>query len=271
VIGAIACVDPVDDLAGRLRRERGLGGGSFVAALVAHGIVAIALPVLGARTPHGKAPALPTEMIDVQLQRPPEPPSQPPAPMVETPDTPTPSKPVGRTAMARPAATTQTVPAQAAAVLTSKPDPGGPVDLSDTFVVASAVAYAGGTTSANGTSSSAAPRGGLPGDAGARDETRLLKAGVDRSRRATIFDGPQWTCPFPVEADQDQVDQATVEIRVKVAADGTPADVAVLRDPGYGFAREARRCALSKPWSPALDREGSPVESAVVVNVHFDR
>jgi protein TonB len=44
-----------------------------------------------------------------------------------------------------------------------------------------------------------------------------------------------------------------------------------VRDPGTGFGREARRCALRKRWSPALDRAGRPTAGAAVVNVRFVR
>jgi protein TonB len=269
VSATVTCCDPLEHLVDRLRRERGVGGVSLVAALAAHVILAIALSSLAARASHAKAPSLVTEIVDVELPALPPPSSEPP---VESPETPALSKPA-RTTMPRPAAAAPTVQAQAAAVLTSSPDPNGPVDLSDTFVVGSAVAYAGGTTSPNGTGASAVHGGGSPGDAGARNQPApgSPAAGADRSRRAAIYGGGQWSCPFPAEADRDLTNQATVEIRVRVGADGTPRDVAVLQDPGHGFAREAQRCAVSKRWSPALDREGSPVESTVVVNVHFER
>ena len=62
-----------------------------------------------------------------------------------------------------------------------------------------------------------------------------------------------------------------VTIRVTIQADGAPKDVEMLRDPGHGFAEEARRCALGKRWSPALDYEGRPVEVTMTVNARFDR
>ena len=62
-----------------------------------------------------------------------------------------------------------------------------------------------------------------------------------------------------------------VTIQVSVNASGTATKVVVLRDPGSGFARQARRCALEKQWNPGLDHDGIPTFGSTVVNVRFDR
>jgi outer membrane biosynthesis protein TonB len=81
----------------------------------------------------------------------------------------------------------------------------------------------------------------------------------------------QWDCPFPEEADDAGVDHAVVTLRVEVGGDGTVQSVRATSDPGHGFAREARRCAMSKRWSAGLDRAGNPANAVALVNVRFDR
>jgi protein TonB len=239
----------------------------LVAALLVHGTVAVILPVRAAHRPDDVASERVTEIVDVELPPPAAAPTPPATPAVEPAVT---APPVGHLGTRRQAARVPAVPAQAAEVLTSKPDPNEPVDLSGTFVIGSALKYTGGTTSAGGTNSSATYGLGSWGDAGEREGARPSVA-PDRSRRPTMTGSSLWNCPFPQEADQDHVDRATVGVQVTIDADGVPKSVSVVRDPGHGFAREAQRCALGKRWEPALDREGSRVESTVPINIHFDR
>jgi protein TonB len=83
--------------------------------------------------------------------------------------------------------------------------------------------------------------------------------------------GLRWDCPFPEEAEQADIDDAVVGLDVHVAADGSVTSTRVLSDPGHGFARQARRCALAKRWQPGLDRAGRPTAQSVLVNVRFVR
>jgi periplasmic protein TonB len=94
---------------------------------------------------------------------------------------------------------------------------------------------------------------------------------VDRSRAARLAGGSAWDCPFPVEADDAGIDHAVVSLRIEVGVDGHMLSASAVRDPEHGFAREARRCALSKRWSVGLDRRGQPINSTTIVNVRFDR
>ncbi len=166
-------------------------------------------------------------------------------------------------------------PAQAGKVLTAEPDPNEPVDLTgNTIVTGNADSYAGGTTTANGTSATAV-RGlaspvGVPGGTGA-PTAAPAPAGPDRSHAAILGGGKEWNCPFPPEADAAQVDEARVELEVQIRADGVAGTVNVLKDPGYGFGRAARQCALRQRHTPALDHEGSSIASTIKVNVHFSR
>jgi protein TonB len=62
-----------------------------------------------------------------------------------------------------------------------------------------------------------------------------------------------------------------VTLEVNVDAAGRLAKVAIVRDRGHGFGREASRCATGRRWTPALDRDGSPVGGTITINVRFDR
>jgi len=95
---------------------------------------------------------------------------------------------------------------------------------------------------------------------------------IDRSRPAAIVHGESWswTCPWPAEADA--IDDAVVVVKVTVDTAGRASRVEVMADPGYGFGREARRCALREAYTPALDREGrAVVETTQPIRVRFAR
>jgi periplasmic protein TonB len=93
---------------------------------------------------------------------------------------------------------------------------------------------------------------------------------ADRSRPAALLGGLTWNdCPLPGEAEDEGIEHATVQLRLKLSADGRVDGAEVVADPGYGFAREAMRCARQKRFSPALDREGRPVATSQLVVVRF--
>jgi protein TonB len=143
------------------------------------------------------------------------------------------------------------------------------VDFGDSFVVGNAASHAGGVSANAGTSKQAlydakAQAGGVSGGTGKNPL-------ADASRAPALASGLHWDCPFPVEADAAGIDAALVGLRVEVAADGRVREARALSDPGHGFAREARRCALSKRWAPGLDRTGNPTVAIAMVNVRFER
>jgi periplasmic protein TonB len=121
----------------------------------------------------------------------------------------------------------------------------------------------------------ASPQRTQPIPEDAPDEIELAAIGgstrSDRSRSPMLAGNGQWDCPFPSEAARAGVDSAIVTLRVEVTADNQIESVIVLRDPGDGFGREARRCALSKRWQAGLDREGRAAHRTTVVSVHFQR
>src|SRR6202000_2770084 len=83
-----------------------------------------------------------------------------------------------------------------------------PLDFTGSaFVVGSGTSYAGGTTTARGTSK--APVSGVVAPNGHGDG----QAAVRSRARAVSIDQDSWNCPWPAEADARQVDQETVVLR----------------------------------------------------------
>lgn len=97
--------------------------------------------------------------------------------------------------------------------------------------------------------------------------------GPDRSAPAGIVGASSWSnCPFPPEADADQIDQAVVQLVVTVRPDGSAAAVKVVSDPGHGFGKSARQCALSRRYTAALDRDGNATTGTTPpIKVRFTR
>jgi protein TonB len=282
-VGALAAAggapSPYDD---PMSRVLGLDSQSSSAiAWLGYGLGAIAL-MLGlmvavrivslvvAMTDYAPSSVTAPQEIDVEEAPPPPP---PPAALPEPEAKPEPAPPPPR-ANPREAPPPPAAPAQAGKVLTAEPDPNEPVDLTgNTIVTGNAEAYAGGTTASNGTSTTAvrglARPGGVAGGKGVT-QAAPVAAGPDRARRASPVNH-DWNAPFPPEADVAQIDEAFVTLEVDVRADGTPAAVRIVRDPGNGFGREARRYAMTQRFRTALDHDGNPIPSTATVPVHFSR
>ncbi len=92
----------------------------------------------------------------------------------------------------------------------------------------------------------------------------------DKSRAVQLLGGSA-NCPFPPEADADQIDQAQATIQITVRPDGSVLSASVLADPGHGFGRAARICMLGKRFQPALDKTGAPTVASIPVHVNFTR
>lgn len=172
-------------------------------------------------------------------------------------------------------------PVQAAKILTAAADPDKVEDLTDQGIVSgdALAGPLGGQSSAAGTSDKishnpAVSLTGKPGGTGTADaRPPPPPPKQDLSRPAGIIGGASWSnCPFPDEADTDQIDFAQVTLIVTVRADGSPQSVQVTGDPGHGFGRSARMCALARKYNAGLDRDGNPTTmSTPPIRVTFSR
>jgi protein TonB len=143
-----------------------------------------------------------------------------------------------------------------------------PVDLTGAaFVVGGAATFPGGVTAAQGTGAKPGTAATMP-NAGPGPE----RAHAPSRARPVSLDQAAWSCPWPAEADAEQVNEKTVVLRVRVRADGHADAVDVLSDPGFGFGVAARGCALATRFEPARDAEGRPIPAlSAPIRVHFYR
>jgi protein TonB len=158
-----------------------------------------------------------------------------------------------------------TPPVQAGKLVASMAEP---VDFTGmAFVVGSGPSYAGGTTTASGTSRTPGTSTAPPGATSVLRDNR-----VPNLSRPVSLDQAAWTCPWPDQADAQQIDEQTVVIRARVRADGRVDNVDVLSDPGFGFAQAARFCALRTHFEPAREALGQPIVAfSPPIRVHFFR
>jgi periplasmic protein TonB len=264
--GAAVYDDPMSKVLGLDAKTSGFaawfGFTSGSTALLA-GLMALASVIAVMHAARARSEALAAEEIEIIKEDPPPPPPQKEEAKPEP--APPPPRPVAHETPPPPPA-----PAQAAKVLAQEPDPNDPVDLTgNTIVQGNADSYAGGFTTSTGRSATAV--NAMPSPTGVVGGTGPVKAaGPDRSRRASLG-GKDWNTPWPSEADAVQMDEASVMIEVDVRADGTAGAVRVLKDPGYGFGREARRYALTQHYEPALDHDGNAIPQTIGFKVHFTR
>jgi protein TonB len=220
------------------------------------------------------------ETYDIDMTKPPPEPETPPAPPPEEakPEPKEAPPPVTHAPKEEPPPPAPAA-AQAGAVLTQAPDPKEPVDLTGQgFVTGPGTSYAGGVTQQGGTSESAvydrnARAGGVPGGRGtAVGGPPPPPPGPDRSKPAGLSGSSEWKCPWPSEADAEQIDEAYVSVQVATRPDGSAERVTVVSDPGHGFAREARLCALRERYNSALDHDGNPIPGMTkAFRIHFER
>ncbi len=78
-------------------------------------------------------------------------------------------------------------------------------------------------------------------------------------------------CPFPPEADKAAIDGAFVVLEADIDATGHARAVRVIRDPGHGFGRVARECALAATFEPAHDGHGVAIDEVLQFRVTFTR
>ncbi len=172
-------------------------------------------------------------------------------------------------------------PAEAGKVLTAEPDPDEPLDLTGDvgFVTGTGERYVGGVTASAGTGKKAvynraASPEGVPGGKGKAPAPRRppIPPGPDLSRSVKAAPGNRLaSCPWPPEADIEQINFMRVTVVVTTDPSGKPTAANVPNDPGHGFGRAARRCVLRERFSPALDRGGNAISSSAAVSLTFKR
>jgi outer membrane biosynthesis protein TonB len=234
---------------------------ALLVALFVHAAMGGAAAVQHVAAAHPATAAHPQIVATLQRQAPPAPPPPPPEP-------PRPKAPAQARAPRAPAKGPPPAPAQAGRVIAQAPSPSGPADLTGfDLVVGQGESYAGGYSSAKGTSREAvadpsATAGGVP-DAPPRSP--------DLSRPASPL-RRDWACAWPDQAQDSDLRDARATIRVSVGEDGAPAKVEVLSAPPGGFADAARRCAEREQYHAAFDSLGRPIAGTTnLFNVHFLR
>ncbi len=247
------------------RERRGRMAAALVAALAAHAVLLLA--VRGTEGSHATKPPLQMEarVYELDVAAPAPPPMVPPPPeraVVE--------RHARATEIRDRAATPARTPSvgRAASVVAAEPDPGVPLDLTgDAIVTGQATAYAGGVTAAAGISAApgrAGPATTVAGDA-------VVATAIDRASPVSL-ESEKWSCPWPPEADSEQIDEQTVILRVVVDASGAAEKATVLADPGHGFGPAAVACALRTRFVPARGRGGEAVRSrSPPIRVRFTR
>ena len=154
-------------------------------------------------------------------------------------------------------------PAQAAQLAAAAPAPADFTGMA--FVVGSGATYAGGATTSHGTSRTPATGDVASGGTG-------TGGAVESRSRLVSLDEAAWSCPWPAEADAQQVNEQTVVLRAAVRSDGRAERVDVVADPGFGFGAAARQCALATRFEPARDPSGQPIAAlSPPIRVHFVR
>jgi protein TonB len=231
-----------------------LGAGIVHGAAVGRGLASLFQVAAFAQSIQFKVIERQRAMYDIDMSEPEKPPEKPPEPEEE----PEKAQPKAQREAAEPPP-----PAQAGKVLTSEPDPDEPVDFTgDGFVQGDGEKYVGGTTSSTG-SSKVAVKGPAKPDSTAPVTNKPVgpattEPAVDKSRPPRPS-STNWNCGFPPEADFDQIDYATVQLAVTVGTDGRAKSVSIMSDPGHGFGRLARSCAMRMTYQVGYDKAGNPV------------
>jgi protein TonB len=287
--GELAPFDPLDRVWYETRRENrvgmalGLAGALFLhGASAAHGFTALldleAFSIVVKDAVREDVSAT----YAVEVNKPP--PEAKPEPEPPTPPEPEPQKPQyaakTESQASSPEPQQAAAPAEAGKVLTSAPDPSEPVDLTDQgFISGEGDRFAGGVTAAAGTSKVAvrdtnAKVGGVPGGTGTGTKPPAPPpAPKENLSRPALPVSTNWDdCGFPPEADVEQIDFMRVSVVVTVGTDGRAQNVTVLKDPGYGFGRFARQCAMRKTYNVGLDVNGKPAATTTPpIVVRFTR
>lgn len=186
----------------------------------------------------------------------------PPPPPPALPQVPTPARSLAPTPHAP--EDVPTPAAQAAELVAASHDS---VDLTDqVFVEGGASSYAGGATAPGGTSSQAVT--------GPVALNQAITPGASQPSLASgvALRDEDWTCPWPEEADDAEIDEQLTVVRVVVRADGSAESARAISGTEHGFGRAAVDCAMEHRYVPARDRNGASIRAeSAPVHVTFTR
>lgn len=159
-------------------------------------------------------------------------------------------------------------PAASGEIIAAEPAVQAPVDFTEeTFVTGLATTYAGGASSAEGTSE--VPVSRSEAKEGAKKKTRVLRE--SKARSVGLTPGA-WQCQWPKQAVAQDIYEYFVELRVLVREDGRVQEVTVIDRHEYGFAEAARACALRTRFLPAYDENGDAIKKmSPPIRVRFTR
>jgi hypothetical protein len=149
------------------------------------------------------------------------------------------------------------------------------LDLTGNTFVTGTGTYAGGITAAKGKSKKAvydrkAKPKGVIGGTGTSTKTKVIQQGPDLSRAATK--PSNFRCAFTPEAQAQQIRFMKVRVLVQIGPDGKPTGATLAgSDPGFGLGRRATQCALRNRYGAALDRNGKPIASTLLLAVRFEQ
>jgi outer membrane biosynthesis protein TonB len=162
-------------------------------------------------------------------------------------------------------------PAQSGKVITRAADPSEPVDMSSfTMVTGESTSYAGGVSAAAGTSKTAV--NDIHARVGAAPVHIAGPPSAPSQARPSAPSRDDWSCAWPDDEQDSDLNDARVAIQVSVDRDGSPESVQIINSPKPTFAEAARRCALSESYRPALDFKGDRIASTTKpFLVHFIR
>lgn len=224
---------------------------------------------------------------DIDLKQPEPQKAEPEKPKEEPPPTPDPEPVVQQAPKAdkpQDPYDEKPAPVQAAKVLTAPSDPGKVEDLTGEGIVSgdNTNGPLGGQSSAAGTATAIthAANADVNGKSGGTGTGTAPPPPPpsnkpDLSAPATVTGGSSWSnCPFPDEADTDQIDYAQVTIIVTVRPDGSPQSAQVTAEvpPGKGFGRQARMCALARKYGAGKDADGNATtKSTPPIRITFNR
>lgn len=225
---------------------------------------------------------------EIDLLPPPKVQAPPPPPPVAEKETPKdePEPPPTRVAMKEPARSTPPAgPAEAARTVVRED---GPVDLGDfSMIQGQGKVFAGGISRADGSSKTAVdklpeatppieavqpkPTVEVPTPRKVTPTPTPVEPEEDRSEPVRLVN-PDWNCPWPHEADDEQIDEHSAIVRVTIGPDSAVVGARIVTDPGHGFGKAALACAKGTSYHAARDKRGTPVRAeSPPIRVRFTR